>query len=76
LFGISSLAHNSSGIFGRPIPAVYASAEDVNVDVNIAFVDGFVSDALANGARPYDKPQEDDDDEDDDYGMVTPSTPF
>ena len=55
---------------------VDASAEDVDVDVNLAFLDNFVSDALANGARPYDKPQEDDDDEDDDYGMVTPSTAF
>jgi AP-4 complex subunit epsilon-1 len=55
---------------------VDASAEDVDVDVNLAFLDGFVGDALANGARPYDKPQEDDDDEDDDYGMVQASTAF
>jgi AP-4 complex subunit epsilon-1 len=56
---------------------VDASAEDVDVDVNLSFLDTFVSDALANGARAYDKQQqEDDDDEDDNYGMVTPSTAF
>lgn len=43
---------------------VDASAEDVDVDPDLSFLDGFVAEALHNGARPYEKP-EDDDDEDD-----------
>jgi AP-4 complex subunit epsilon-1 len=43
---------------------VDASAEDVDVDPNLSFLDGFVNDALHNGARPYDKPEDDDDDDD------------
>lgn len=46
---------------------VDASAEDVEVDINLSFLDGFCQAALSNGARPYEKP-EDDDDDDEDYG--------
>ena len=46
---------------------VDASAEDVDVDPNLSFLDGFVADALANGATQY-SPPEDDDDDDDDMG--------
>ncbi|KAL3924280.1 MAG: hypothetical protein SGILL_001141 [Bacillariaceae sp.] len=51
---------------GEILP-VDASAEDVEVDINLSFLDGFCQQALANGAKAYDKP-EDDDDDDEDYG--------
>lgn len=51
-------------LLGEVFP-VDASLEDVDVDVNMSFLDGIVSVAVANGARPYSKP--DDDDDDDDY---------
>lgn len=43
---------------------VDASAEDVDVDINLSFLDGFCHEALANGARAYEKPDDDDDDDD------------
>jgi AP-4 complex subunit epsilon-1 len=45
---------------------VDASAEDVQVDKNLSFLDGYVQDCLSHGARPYEKPEDDDDDEE--YG--------
>ena len=51
---------------GEILP-VDASAEDVDVDINLSFLDGFCQNALSEGARPYQKP-EDDDDDDDVYG--------
>jgi AP-4 complex subunit epsilon-1 len=51
---------------GEILP-VDASAEDVDVDINLSFLDGFCQNALSEGARPYQKP-EDDDDDDDAYG--------
>lgn len=45
---------------------VDASAEDVDVDADLSFLDGFVQQALDNGARPYSKPEDDDDDDDGD----------
>ena len=42
---------------------VDASLEDVEVDVNMSFLDGIVSEAVSNGARPYQKPEDDDDDD-------------
>lgn len=45
---------------------VDASAEDVEVDSTLSFLDGFCQQALANGARAYEKP-EDDDDDDEEY---------
>lgn len=50
---------------GEILP-VDASAEDVDVDINLSFLDGFCQQALGAGARPYEKP-EDDDDDDEDY---------
>ena len=48
---------------------VDASAEDLDVDVNLSFLDGYVQEALNSGrAQPYQKPEDDDDDEDDYYG--------
>ena len=44
-----------------------ASCEDVQVDVNLNFLDSFVGEALRNGASRYEKPEDDgDDDEDND----------
>ena len=43
---------------------VDASLEDVEVDMNMSFLDGIVSEAISNGARIYQKPEDDDDDDD------------
>eukprot|EP00536_Pseudo-nitzschia_multiseries_P008305 jgi/Psemu1/197762/e_gw1.209.25.1 len=61
-----SLLMTAPQYLGEILP-VDASAEDIEVDSNLTFLDGFCQQALANGARPYEKP-EDDDDEDYDYG--------
>ncbi len=53
---------------------VDASAEDVDVDINLSFLDGFCHQALSNGARPYSKPDDDDDDDDEMYGSNTTTT--
>eukprot|EP00934_Nitzschia_sp_Nitz4_P005930 Nitzschia sp. Nitz4//scaffold12_size214221//133382//136510//NITZ4_001512-RA/size214221-processed-gene-0.121-mRNA-1//1//CDS//3329535056//5920//frame0 len=55
---------------GEILP-VDASAEDVDVDINLSFLDGFCQEALGNGARPYEKPEDDDDD---DYDTTATST--
>ena len=52
-------------ILGEVLP-VDASCEDVQVDPNLSFLDMFVQQAIAEGAKQYEKP-EDDDDDDDDY---------
>jgi len=57
---------------GEILP-VDASAEDVDVDINLSFLDNFCQEALANGALPYCKPEEDDDD-DDLYGSTATKT--
>lgn len=44
---------------------VDASTEDLQVDVNLGFLDEYVSNCLVNGARPYEKPEDDDDDDED-----------
>jgi AP-4 complex subunit epsilon-1 len=44
---------------------VDASAEDVQVDETLSFLDSIVMDAINQGARPYSKPMDDDDDEED-----------
>lgn len=54
-------------MLGEVLP-VDASCEDVQVDPNLSFMDAFVSQAIANGARPYHKPEDDSDD--DDYNMT------
>ena len=41
---------------------VDASLEDVEVDINLSFLDGLVSEAISNGARPYQKQEDDEDD--------------
>ena len=53
---------------GEILP-VDASAEDMEVDINLSFLDGFCQQALESGSRPYEKP-EDDDDDDEDYGAI------
>mmetsp|Transcript_11926 Transcript_11926/g.28279 ORF Transcript_11926/g.28279 Transcript_11926/m.28279 type:complete len:1070 (-) Transcript_11926:83-3292(-) len=61
-----SLLMTAPQYLGEILP-VDASAEDLEVDINLSFLDGFCQEALSNGARPYQKP-EDDDDDDYDYG--------
>lgn len=55
---------------------VDASAEDVDVDLNLSFLDSCVANALHNGARPYAKPEDDDDDDDYAGMMATVDTGF
>ena len=43
------------------------------MDENLSFLSGYVNEALSNGARPYEKP-EDDDDDDDLYDGGAPAT--
>jgi len=52
----------SPHLLGEVFP-VDASLEDVDVDMNLSFLDGVVSEAISNGARPYQKPEDDDDDD-------------
>lgn len=54
-------------ILGEVLP-VDASCEDVQVDPNLSFLDMFVRQAVADGAKEYEKP-EDDDDDDDEYQL-------
>lgn len=56
-------------LLGEVLP-VDASCEDVQVDPNLSFLDMYVRQAVANGAKEYDRP-EDDDDDDDDYNYST-----
>ncbi|CAJ1938995.1 unnamed protein product [Cylindrotheca closterium] len=58
---------------GEILP-VDAAAEDVDVDINLSFLDGYCQQSLSEGARPYSKP-EDDDDDDEDYGASASETP-
>jgi AP-4 complex subunit epsilon-1 len=64
---------NCANILPEIFP-VDASAEDLDVDVNLSFLDGFVQEALANGARSYECPEDDDDEEDYMNGGVGHST--
>lgn len=56
---------------------VDASAEDLDVDESLSFLDNYVQAAVHNGARQYQKPEDDDDD---DYGgangVAEPTTAF
>lgn len=56
-------------ILGEVLP-VDASCEDVQVDPNLSFLDMYVNQAIADGAKEYEKP-EDDDDDDDDYQLTS-----
>ena len=49
-------------MLGEVFP-VDASLEDVDVDESLSFLNGLVSEAVSNGARPYQKPEDDDDDD-------------
>eukprot|EP00566_Odontella_aurita_P004746 CAMPEP_0113548622 /NCGR_PEP_ID=MMETSP0015_2-20120614/12991_1 /TAXON_ID=2838 /ORGANISM="Odontella" /LENGTH=787 /DNA_ID=CAMNT_0000449263 /DNA_START=125 /DNA_END=2484 /DNA_ORIENTATION=+ /assembly_acc=CAM_ASM_000160 len=49
-------------LLGEVLP-VDASCEDVDVDVDLPFLDSYVAEAIANGAREYERPEDDDDDE-------------
>jgi len=59
-----NLLTSAANVLGDVLP-VDASCEDVDVDVDLSFLDGYVHEALTNGAKEYSKP--DDDDDDDDY---------
>jgi AP-4 complex subunit epsilon-1 len=58
-----SLLTSAPHVLAQVLP-VDASAEDVQVDVNLSFLDGYVQEALSSGASPYNKPEDDDDDDD------------
>ena len=49
-------------LLGEVLP-VDASCEDVQADPNLSFMNMFVQQALADGAKPYEKPEDDDDDD-------------
>lgn len=54
-------------VLGDVLP-VDASCEDLDVDESLSFLNGFVNEALNNGAQAYDKPEDDDDDDEEDAG--------
>ncbi|GKY90613.1 hypothetical protein MPSEU_000034900 [Mayamaea pseudoterrestris] len=58
------------------IMPVDASAEDLEVDQNLSFLDGFVQQSLANGARPYTAMDFDDDEDDYEGGNGVTKTAF
>jgi AP-4 complex subunit epsilon-1 len=60
---------------GEILP-VDASAEDVEVDINLSFLDGFCQEALSNGARAYEKPDDDDEEEDYNASSAAATTAF
>ncbi len=47
----------------RDVLPVDASAEDLDVDQNLSFLNNYVREAQVNGARPYEKLEDDDDDD-------------
>ncbi len=47
-------------LLGEVLP-VDASCEDLQVDPNLSFLDAFVNQAIADGAKEYEKPEDDDD---------------
>ena len=57
-----SILTQAPHLLGEVFP-IDASLEDVDVDVNMSFLDGIVGEAISNGARPYEKPEDDDDDD-------------
>ena len=57
-----SILTTAPHMLGEVFP-VDASLEDVDVDENLSFLNGMVSEAISNGARPYQKPEDDDDDD-------------
>jgi AP-4 complex subunit epsilon-1 len=54
-------------VLGDVFP-VDASCEDLEVDENLTFLNGYVHEAIRNGAMQYEKPEDDDDDDDMAYG--------
>jgi len=59
-------------MLGEILP-VDASCEDVQVDPNLNFLDLYVRQAAANGAKEYNKPDDDDDDDEDYYNNYNSS---
>lgn len=58
-----SMLTSAAHVLGEVLP-VDASCEDIDVDPDLSFLDGYVKEAIANGAREYSKPEDDDDDDD------------
>eukprot|EP00547_Thalassionema_nitzschioides_P003301 CAMPEP_0194223520 /NCGR_PEP_ID=MMETSP0156-20130528/35324_1 /TAXON_ID=33649 /ORGANISM="Thalassionema nitzschioides, Strain L26-B" /LENGTH=1069 /DNA_ID=CAMNT_0038954705 /DNA_START=45 /DNA_END=3254 /DNA_ORIENTATION=+ len=69
-----SLLTSAPQLLAQVFP-VDASAEDVQVDPNLSFLDGFVSQAVNNGAKAYAKPEDDDEDDDLTIGRMQPKAP-
>ena len=67
-----SLLTTAPHLLAQVLP-VDASAEDVQVDINLSFLDAYVQEALNSGASPYNKPEDDDDDDDIDIGRPSVS---
>lgn len=57
-----NLLTSAPNILGDVFP-VDASCEDLDVDENLSFLDGFVHTAITNGSKEYEKPEDDDDDD-------------
>lgn len=55
---------------------VDASCEDIDIDENLSFLQGFVDRALANGAAPYSPPANDDDDDASNKSSALKLTPY
>jgi AP-4 complex subunit epsilon-1 len=61
-----SILTSAPHLLAQVLP-VDASAEDIQVDANLTFLDQFVHEASLAGANPYCKPEDDDDDDDEMY---------
>ena len=57
-----NLLTSAPHLLGKVLP-VDASAEDINVDEDLSFMNSYVRDALVDGAKSYEKPEDDDDDD-------------
>ena len=70
-----NLITSAPHILAEVLP-VDASCEDVQVDPNLTFMDAYVSHAIANGAKHYEKPDDDDDDADYELAISTKASAF
>jgi len=70
-----NLITSAPHILAEVLP-IDASCEDVQVDPNLTFMDAYVSHAIANGAKQYDKPDDDDDEADYELASSTKASAF
>jgi AP-4 complex subunit epsilon-1 len=68
-----SILTSAQHVWTQILP-VHASAEDVEVDTNLSFLENYVNAALRECAKPYDRSQMDDDDDDED-NILNPNSP-